>query len=240
MTKTIRQRCLAALRSEPRIGPHFKPTLLEFDGTGTLTIEGEVESLAAKKLGLEHLAALAEVTEIVDRLRVKPASKMGDAEIRAHLRQFFHGEPSFLSLGIREGCNNKFEVIREPAEPDKGSIDFEVADGVVILNGAVPSLVSKRLAGALAWWVPGSRDVINGIEVGDPEEDAPIRIQEAVKVVLEKNPFIDAGQIRVGVRNRIVRLTGMVHIQDQCEMAENDAWSVFGVDEVINEIVVKP
>jgi osmotically-inducible protein OsmY len=240
MTKTIQQRSLAALRSEPRIGPNFKPVVLEYDGTGTLTIEGEVESLAAKKLGLEHLAALAEVTEIIDRLRVKPATKMGDAEIRAHLRQIFYEELSFLSLGIREGRNNKFEVIREPAEPNIGSIDIEVADGMITLNGTVPSLVSKRLAGALAWWVPGSRDVINGIAVEPPEEDAPIRIEEAVKVILEKNPFVDAGQIRVGVRNRIVRLTGMVHIQEQREMAENDAWSVFGVDKVINEIVVKP
>ncbi len=240
MTKTIQQRSLAALRSEPRIGPRFKPVVLEYNGTGTLTIEGEVESLAAKKLGLEHLAALAEVTEIIDRLRVKPATRMDDAEIRAHLRQIFYEEPSFLSLGIREARNNKFEVIREPAESDMGSIDIEVADGVITLNGTVPGLVSKRLAGAIAWWMPGSRDVINGIAVEHREEDAPIRIQEAVKVILGKNPFVDASQIRVGVRNRVVRLTGMVHIQEQSEMAENDAWSVFGVDKVINEIVVKP
>lgn len=240
MTKTIQQRSLAALRSEPRIGPSFKPVVLEYNGTGMLTIEGEVESLAAKKLGLEHLAALAEVTEIIDRLRVKPATKMGDAEIRAHLRQVFYEELSFLSLGIREYRDNKFEVIREPAEPNIGSIDIEVADGVITLNGSVPSLVSKRLAGALAWWMPGGRDVINGIAVEPPEEDAPIRIEEAVKVILEKNPFVDAGQIRVGVRNRVVRLTGIVHIKEQREMAENDAWSIFGVDKVINQIVVKP
>ncbi len=88
--------------------------------------------------------------------------------------------------------------------------------------------------------MPGSREVINGIEVEPPEEDAPVRIQEAVKVVLEKNPYIEAGQIRVGVRHRIVRLTGMVPTHMQRDMAENDAWSVFAVDKVINEIVVRP
>ncbi len=239
MSKAVEKKCLAALRSEPRVGPNFKPANLECDGMGTVTIEGEVESLAAKKLALEHIAALPEVSEIVDRLRVRPASKLGDAEIRAHLRHSYYEEPAFRGLGIREFRNQAFEVVREPAEPAKGSIDIEVAEGVVTLNGAVPGLVSKRLAGAMAWWVPGSRDVINGIAIEPPERDAPIRIQEALRIVLEKNPFIDAGQIRVGVRQRVVRLTGIVHLSEQREMAERDAWSIFGVDKVINEIAVR-
>ena len=240
MTNTVEQRSLAALRSEPRLGPRFKPVVLEFDGIGTLIIEGEVDSLAAKKLALEHVAALPEVTEIVDRLRVKPAASMGDAEIRAHLRQAYYEEAAFQGLGIREVRNRVMEVVREPAQPGNGSIDIEVVDGVVTLNGAVSGLVSKRLAGTMACWVPGSRDVINGIAVEPPEEDAPIRVQEALRIVLEKNPFIDASQVRVGVRHRVVRLTGVVHLPEQREMAENDAWSIFGVDEVINEIAVKP
>lgn len=240
MTKTVLQRALAALHSEPRIGPRFKPRVLDHDGIGTLTIDGEVESLAAKKLALEHLAALPAVTEIVDRLRVRPAAAMGDGEIRARLMESFYEDPAFQGLGIREYRNRQYEVIRQPREPGRGSLDIEVSDGVVTLNGAVPGLASKRLAGALAWWVPGVRDVINGIAVEPPEEDAPIRIEEAVKVVLEKNPFIPAGQIRVGVRHRVVRLTGLVHTPEQRDMAENDAWSVFGIDRVVNEIEVRP
>ncbi len=237
---TVEQKALAALHSEPRIGPHFKPAVIAYDGIGTLTIEGEVESIAAKKLALEHLAALPGVSEVVDRLRVRPAAAMGDGEIRARLIQSFYEETAFQGLGIRDWRNRQYEVIRQPREPGGGSLDIEVSDGVVTLNGAVPGLASKRLAGVLAWWVPGSRDVINGIAVEPPEEDAPIRIEEAVRVVLAKNPFIEAGQIRVGVRQRVVRLTGLVHTEEQRDMAENDAWSVFGVDKVINEIEVRP
>ena len=36
------------------------------------------------------------------------------------------------------------------------------------LNGRVPGLPSRRLAGVLAWWVPGVRDVVNGIELDPP------------------------------------------------------------------------
>lgn len=240
MTKTVVQKALAALHSESRIGPHFKPAVLEYDGIGTVTVEGEVDSIAAKKLGLERLAALAGVTEVVDRLRVKPAAAMSDGEIRDRLVQSFYEETAFVGLGIRVWRDGVCEIMRQPSEPVRGALDIEVTDGVVTLNGTVPGLASKRLAGVLAWWVPGSRDVINGIAVEPPEEDAPIRIEEAVRVVLEKNPFIEAGQVRVGVHGRIVRLTGVVHTTDQCDMVENDAWSVFGVDKVINEIDVKP
>ena len=39
-----------------------------------------------------------------------------------------------------------------------------------ILNGRMPGLASKRLAGVLAWWVPGARDVVNGIAVEPPRK----------------------------------------------------------------------
>jgi osmotically-inducible protein OsmY len=89
----------------------------------------------------------------------------------------------------------------------------------------------------LAWWVPGSRDVVNGIAVEPQEEDAPIRVEEAVRIALEKDPFVNAEQVRVGVRNRTVHLTGALS-RDAREAAESDAWYVFGVDDVINDIEI--
>ena len=111
---------------------------------------------------------------------------------------------------------------------------------MVILNGRVPGLASQQLAGVLAWWVPGSRDVINGIVVEPPEEDAPIRIEEAVRIALEKDPLVEASQIRVGVRKTVVRLTGRVPSAAERDAAESDAWYVFGVDNVVNEIEIGP
>ncbi len=229
---------LKALRSEPRIGPHFKP-YLDSDDDGNLTIDGDVESVAAKRLALERLAAFPQVTAIVDRLHVRPATPMGDAEIREHLRNAFVQEPSFLGFRIRERRYEVFELVRDGLEGVGGRLDIEVDEGIVTLNGAVPSLASKRLAGVLAWWVPGSRDVINGIAVEPPEEDAPIRIEEAVRIALDKDRLVDAGQILVGVRQATVRLTGLVQTDTQRDAAENDAWYVFGVDMVINEIDVR-
>jgi osmotically-inducible protein OsmY len=81
--------------------------------------------------------------------------------------------------------------------------------------------------------------VINGIAVNPPEEDGPDQIEEAVRVVLDRDSAVDAAQIKVGARARVVRLTGLVRSEAIREKAESDAWAVFGVDDVINEIAVR-
>jgi osmotically-inducible protein OsmY len=65
-------------------------------------------------------------------------------------------------------------------------------------------------------------------------------IAEAARVVLEKDPFVNAGQIRVGVRNTLVRLTGLVPTEAERQAAERDIWCIFAVDKVINKIQVRP
>ncbi len=239
-TKALHESALAAIRSETRIGPHFKPVRFDIDADGTATIEAEVDSVAIKRLALERLAPTKGVGAIVDRLRVKPATAMSDDGILDHLRKAYYDEPSFYELALKEREGGKLKLVRDAFEAARGVIETEVTDGVVILNGRVPSLASKRLAGVIAWWVPGSRDVVNGIAVDPPEEDAPIAIEEAVRIALDKDPFVDASQVRVGVRHRTVRLTGAVHSQEARDAAEWDAWYVFGVDDVINELEVSP
>src|SRR5512132_47851 len=84
--------------------------------------------------------------------------------------------------------NDQTKLVRAGLPGARGQIDIEVEHGVVTLNGSLPSLAAKRLAGVLAWWVPGVRDVVNGIAVDPPEEDAPIQIEEAVRIALDKDP----------------------------------------------------
>jgi hypothetical protein len=232
----LRETALVALRSEKRIGPHFKPETLAIDADGVATIDAEVETIAIKRLALERLAAVPGIGGIVDRLRVKPASPMSDDGILDHLRKAYYQEPAFQQFAVKERGKGEAKLVRAGLPGASGDIAIEVENGVVTLNGSLPSLAAKRLAGVLAWWVPGVRDVVNGITVDPPEEDAPIQIEEAVRIALDKDPMFDSSQIRAGVRGRTVRLTGWVRSAAARDAAEWDAWYVFGVDDVINEI----
>jgi osmotically-inducible protein OsmY len=236
----ILERVRQAFASEPRIGPGFRPARLDIDDEGILLVDGEVDSVPAKKLVLEHAAALRGVSGVLDRVRVKPASAMGDDEIRAHLLNACSQEPAFLALELRERSGDSVVPVRGGGASPLGAIEYEVDDGVVTLNGDVPGLDSKRLAGLLAWWVPGTRDVINGLVPAGGETDDAGAIQEAVRIALDKDPFVNAGQVRIGVRHRTVHLTGLVRSGAERDMAEKDAWYVFGVDKVINDIDVAP
>lgn len=226
----------AALEREPSVNFRRFPVQIEFSD-GVLTLEGEVEQIAAKKKALELAAAVKGVTGIVDRLRLVPAAPMEDGEIRVHVCNALLAENLLASCSIRAIVKKNPEVVR--GEGVRGSIDVEAEDGVVILNGAVASLSEKRLAGVLAWWVPGSRDVVNGIEVVPPEEDNDDEVVDAVRLVLEKDPFVNAAQVKVTCRSFAVTIEGVVKNGTQREMVEADCWFVFRVDRVINLLQVE-
>ncbi len=228
-----------AWHSEPRIGPQAPHANMEFDA-GTLTLEGEMPDIAAKKLALELAAAVPGVTGIVDRLHVAPAERLEDGEVRDLVRRALEQEPAFTELALSEIVKGEEKTLREPAERKRGWIRLSVAEGVVTLDGEVPGLEFKRLAGVLAWWVPGSRDVINGLGVAPEEPDNDAEITGAVRMALEKDPFVNAGQIIVGTVDAVVTLAGLVPSDSEREMAEYDAWYVFGVDRVHNKIEVAP
>jgi hypothetical protein len=71
--------------------------------------------------------------------------------------------------------------------PVDGEIAIRVADGTVMLDGKVSRLGQKRLAGALAWWVPGCRVVVNRLGLMTPEEDDEAAISDAVRLVLKRS-----------------------------------------------------
>jgi len=237
-----------ALEREPRVRfdrGHIRIAFNEVDNT--ITLQGEAPDIAAKKLALELAAAGDGVRGVVDRLRVAPGERMSDEEIRDHIRDAFIQEPAFANCAIRVQTKDGVKTFNDPAEK-RGDFCVIVGggmalqegwdEGVVLLEGQAPSLSHKRLAGALAWWVPGSRDVLNCLEVVPPEEDNNDEITDAVKIVLDKDPFVDDVQVLVSTRDRVVTLDGAVRSEGEKDMAEFDAWFVFGVDRVINNLQV--
>lgn len=217
---------------------------LSLDDNDVLLVEGEAASVAAKKRALRVAAISSGARGLVDRLHVE-TPHASDEAIRLRLGELFAADPRFEDFVVEwdldpDPLKDRPQPVVAPPAAARGSLLIEVRDGLVTLNGAAPSLVRKRVAGALAWRAAGVRDVINGLAVEPPEDDGPDQLEEAVREVLDGHPLFDDAQIKVGVFGDTVRLTGLVHSDAARAAAEEEAWRVLGVDEVVNEIEVRP
>jgi osmotically-inducible protein OsmY len=235
-TAELERQAREALEHDPRLTVLCGRVAVHCEADRSIVLEGEAESVALKKFALELAASLPGSAGIVDRLRVRPSVRMGDGEIRDRVRNALLEEPVFARCAVRVGDRIFPTEDREPGTPSADYVEIVVRDGVVTLNGQVESLSHKRLAGVLAWWVPGTRDVVNGIDVQHPEEDSDDEITDAVKNALEKDRLISSEAIRVATKNAVVTLDGSAANARQAAMAEADAWYVFGVDGVVNQM----
>ncbi len=223
------------LESSSRVNVHRYPIALEFAEEGILTMTGEAENLAAKKTALRLAASVTGVTGVIDRLRVMPPHPMGDKEIFDRLRDAFLEEAALAGCTLVLIDRGERLPVRGP-RPAPAVIEIEVSGGVVTLNGRVSSLAHKRLAGLLAWWVPGIRDVVNGLEVIPPQQDSDDEISDFARLAFEKDPLVSETRIHASTVNGVVTLEGLASSEKEKDAAEADAWAVFGVDHVINHI----
>jgi osmotically-inducible protein OsmY len=225
-----------ALRSDQRLGFAHLPCRLAFEAD-TVELDGEVPSIAVKRRAAEVAAAHPAVRWVIDRLRVTPSSKMSDAMIADHVADALIEEPALTECVIRKRVKGLIEPVQNPSCA-RGDVCVTVDNGVVTLDGELPTRAHERLAGVLAWWVPGTRDVVDGLGVLSPEQDNDREITDAVRAALEKDPFVDASQLRVSTKANVVTLAGLVWSGAERRMAENDAWFVFGVAGVVNDLQV--
>ena len=234
----ILKRARAAFEFEPRINLHRFPIRMHWSD-GTLTLEGEVESVIAKRLAARLAKGLAGVTGLVDKLCVTPAEHKSDGEILDALMQLLQRAAALKNCTLRIREKGRTWTLHEAsASNSSGEIEFAVKDGVVTLDGQVISLSHKRIASALGWWAPGCRDVMKHLHVVPTEQDNDDELTDAVRLVLEMDPLVRADQIRVNTRLRIVTLEGLVKNTVEKKMAELDAWLLPGVNEVFNHLQV--
>ncbi len=227
----------AALESEPRVNLHRYPLKVAVVD-GAVLLEGEVESVAAKKVALEIAGAAPGIRGVVDRVRIAVKERIGDGAMRDALCEFLLVEPELRNCTIRIRLKGRVETLREAPLERSGDIEVAIDDGVITLEGMVISLSHKRFLGVLAWWTPGCRDVINSLDVVPPEEDNDAEVVDALRLVLEADPLVQSDQVAASCRNYVVTLEGLVRTDEERWQAELDAWALFAVDRVINRIEV--
>jgi len=234
----IRKKVRAAIEHEAHIDWQSHPLGLAFSDDGALVLDGEVPHIGAKKLALRAAAGVAGVA-VVDHLRVGVDSDAGDGAIRDAVCRWLLRDIDFQNCAVHVWAKGQRETLQQAGAYPSGSIEVAVTDGVVTLVGQVISLSHKRLAGVVAWWVRGCRNVVNVLAVVPPEEDSDDEVVDALRLVLESDPYVRAEQIGIGSQDHVVTLDGVVSSEGERTRAEMDAWYLFAVDRVINHIEVR-
>lgn len=225
------------LERERRINLHRFPIHIS-NADGVATLEGEVGDIAAKKLAIELAASVSDVRGVVDRLRVAPGERRGDGAIRDSLARRFLESAEFRNCTLRSYTNERTQVLREANGDSAGEIEIAVQNGVITLEGHVISVPHRLFAGVLAWWTPGRCDVINALEIEPRYEETDEEVTEALRIVLEADPAVDASQIRPACKDWVVDLQGSVPSEEHKRRAEMDAWYVSGVERVENRLTI--
>lgn len=233
----VRRHVHAALERETRINLHHHPIKIEA-ADGTVTLDGEVADVAAKKLALQLAAAVDGVRAVIDRLRITPGERRGDGAVRDSAARLLLEQPELRNCGLEVRTNGRTETLRVVEEDAAGHMILSVTDGVLVLEGDVQSQSHRRFAGAVAWWTPGRRDVINALEVRPAYEDRDDEVGEVLRLVLEADPELDAAQIRTNCMGKVVFLDGAVPNEHQRRRAELDAWSLTAIRGVVNRLQV--
>lgn len=226
----------AAFELDPRVDLHRFPIQVVSNGQG-LTLEGEVENIAAKRVALRLAQRVCGMDRVIDALRLVPTDARGDGEIRDAFVRSLLSQPELRNANVRQHHKGRLETIHETSDDEPaGSIEFGVADGVLSLTGAVLSLSHKRMLEALAWWTPGCRNVVNQLVVKPAEDDNDDELADAIRLVFEMDPMVHADQISIRIEDGTVTLAGVLKREEERRLAEMDAWSVWGVQDVRNEI----
>jgi len=217
---------------------HDSPIEIRPVGRG-LQLVGEMDNIAMKRLAVRLAGEMVGAERVEDRLTVRPSESREDGAIRDALETTILQEPVFRECSLYVWNKGKWETLREVTGRADGRVEITIEEGTVTLAGEVISLSHKRMASLLAWWIRGSRNVVNLLQVVPEESDNDQEITDAVRLALEKDPLIHSDQIQITTRAGNVLLEGLVPRQSEKTAAEYDVWYLTGVGNVTNNIEVQ-
>jgi osmotically-inducible protein OsmY len=241
MPESISEQVLKELQAQferdPWINIHKYPIVVRTEKE-CMVLDGKVEDIAAKRRAMVLAQQLVrDRWPILDQLRRVPTKPMEDHELRDAVVRKLSTEPVFTEYTFHTEVAGEVETIHD-AGPNAYDIFAHINDGAVTLTGSVSSLTHQRLAEVLVWWVYGCEALNNQLRVTPAENDTDNEITDAVRMVLEMDPLVHAGQLRVGTAASIVHLDGSVASEVEKKFAVLDAWCVRGVSDILDRVEV--
>jgi osmotically-inducible protein OsmY len=125
---------------------------------------------------------------------------------------------------------------------DAAKIGVTAHDGVITLQGSVPTFLEKWAAERAVGHVFGVRALANDLEVlpGHDGHRTDTAIAEAAANALSWDAAVPAASVQATVTNGWVALSGNVPWQYQRDAAERTVRRLYGVKGITNSIALKP
>jgi hypothetical protein len=191
--------------------------------------DGDIEAKHSGAAGADHR------TRLLASDQERP-----DGQICEALTHSLQQRSELHNCTIREGANGQQGLVQEAHDDwPSGEIEIDARGGVIALRGKVISLSHKRVIEALAWRTPGCRGVDNRLQVVPAEDDNDDELTDAIRLVMEMDRIAHADQISIRSDGGVVTLQGVLPRDEERRLAEMDAWAVWGVKDVRNEIQVR-
>jgi osmotically-inducible protein OsmY len=185
---------------------------------GSVTLRGTLPTLRDKRRAEDIARRVSGVKELCSVLRLAPLVSRSDEEVARVVRDALYADRNLDATGI----------------------DIAVKDGVVSLRGIMGTPMQRRVVVATIWWLRGVQDVKDELTVLYPEEDGDDELEDACRIMLDKDPLVDEAEVSVLGENGVITLAGAVGSEVERDAAENTVWGIPGVKGVHNHLLVVP
>lgn len=124
------------------------------------------------------------------------------------------------------------------ADVPTAALRVVVEQGRVVLEGEVEHAYQREAAERAVRRIEGVRQVVNRVKV--LARSLPSAIRRRITHAFVRNAKLDAKDVDIEVEGHTIKLRGTVRSLAERAEAERIAWSVPGVTEVVDELVVRP
>jgi osmotically-inducible protein OsmY len=210
---SLRNTVLEALEFQPDINAANIGVAVD---NGVVTLSGHVSSFSQKISAEKIVKSVKGVRAVAEEIQVRLDKGAGTADDVI--------------------ANRVLNILNWSSDLPEGDIKVVVENGWVALEGEVDWQYQREAAERAVFKLSGVVGVKNRLtlrpraDVGD--------IQRRIEEALKRSAELDAKQIHVKVDGDVVRLDGKVHLWSQRRLAERAAWSVPGVREVNDHLLL--
>ncbi|URM25440.1 BON domain-containing protein [Pseudomonas frederiksbergensis] len=210
---SLRQHILEELEFQPDIDAANIGVTVD---NGVVTLSGHVKSYLQKINAERAVKSIKGVRALAEEIQVRPEKNAGTADDTIAARAL--------------------NIIAWSSDVPEEDIEITVQNGWVTLEGEVDWQYQKETVERAVHKLSGVVGIDNRLTLRARVN--AVDVQQRIEEALKRNAEVDAKGIHVKVEGDVVKLEGRVHLWRERKIAERAAWSVPGVRQVEDHLLL--